>query len=234
MGTEFSVDGKTYELRTVAAGQRAEARSVYNRAFHRARKDGCFLRSQLLEEARKAGIWNEEKERELAKIEADMAAITKVLDEGGIELEAAKEKAMELIGLRSRMIQINMEYAAIDAHTAERQAEAAQEEFELSQTIFVDGKPYCSSLDDFYSKESDPVIIAAMAKRSMLANNLNEAFLAELPEYKFLQEFGFMDSDFRLIGESQGEEPPKERKPFLKDGKPLQDKSAPVEAKSQG
>lgn len=233
--TNFKINDTEYFLKPLTAGQRAQSRSIYNRAFHQARKDGCYLRAKLIDEAKESGVWGEEKSKRVEEIEAEMAAINKTLDEGGVELDEAKKQALQMIMLRSEMVNMNMEFTIIDAHTAERQAESAQEDYEVSVMLHcvATGKPYCTSLDDFYAKDYDEVIQAAITTKNMGDHITNKEFLSELPEYKFLKEFGFMDDEFRLIGEeseSDGAEAdkPKERKPFLSNGKPVKPKKEPV------
>lgn len=227
MGIKFEIDGKNYELRPLTSKDAIEASKVYNKAYSAGLKDKDLVtRKEMLNVLKERGIWNDEEEAKLATLQKELEDLEKILDEGGIELEQAKEHAKRMLEIRNTMASANFVLGNYMTLTIEYHADKAKTDYILASSLWCGPHKYCKSLDDFYIKESqnDPVLDRALMEWSGGLDKLKEAY-DSFTEVKFLKEFGFMNEDFVLLDENQPlipeEEKPKEKKPFLRDGKPI-------------
>lgn len=230
----FTVEGCEYAIIKPNGKQIRESKRIYNRTFANAVREKAFLRQNIREIAKEYNIWNEEKEIELNGIRAEIQKYIDKLDRGGIEINEARKYAIEINRLRSKVLDIVSALNDLDQMTAEGQAQDEAKNYLMSQCIVYkhNNKPYCSSVDDFYAKEEDPVVILGVAKYVQLENVDSLEFLETLPEIKFLKEYKFMDDNYNFIDEegnkvdSEGNiineiVEPIEKKPFLKNGEPI-------------
>lgn len=213
----FEVDKKKYSIVEPNGKQLREARKIYTRELTNCINENLLLRQNIVDVAVKKGIWSDEKEAEVRTIANKMDELTKTLENGGIELEDAKNNAMELINLRQKIMDIKSPLNELDSITAESIAESIRTDFLISECILDEGGKRCfKNLDDFYEKQNTPIAIVGSLKFNMLMYGLVDIY-DNLPEYKFLKEFNFINDD----GEDITEEVKPEKKPFLKDGKPI-------------
>lgn len=210
---EFTIEDTKYEVRMPTSVQRREARRLYNKTLAECLKDGCILRAQVSDFAIKQGIWSEEKEAKVKEIRKELEKKGRLLEEGGIELKKAKQIADEMRELREELLKLNFKLSEISSLTAETQAENEELNFLISCCVFANGKPYFKSLDDYYQKVGDdPVATVASLQFQYMWYGLDNDVSSSFIENKFLKEFGF---------EKEEEVEVKERKPFLKNGKPV-------------
>lgn len=231
----YELDGKEYGVLKPNGKQIRESRKIYNRVFASAMREGAFLRANINKIAKEHGIWDEAKEAELKATRAEIEKYVKILNAGGIELAEAKNYAVKINNLRSKILNTIAVLNDLDQMTAEGQATDEARNYLISQCIVYKDtrKPYCLSLEDFYSKEDDPVVLGGIIKYMSAENKENLEVLESLPEIKFLREFKFMDENYNYINESgevvdqdgnlvDEQEEVVERQPFLKDGKPVE------------
>ena len=156
---------------------------------------------------------SEEKEAKVKEIRKELEKKGRLLEEGGIELKKAKLIADEMRELREELLKLNFKLSEISSLTAETQAENEELNFLISCCVFANGKPYFKSLDDYYQKVGDdPVATVASLQFQYMWYGLDNDVSSSFIENKFLKEFGF---------EKEEEVEVKERKPFLKNGKPV-------------
>ena len=213
---EFEVDGKKCVLRTPNTRDRREARRAYNQVYSQAIADGAPLAKQIMNLLKERGVITDESEAEIRTAETQLDQLLEKLDKGGYELEQAQEDVKEIRKLRGVLLNYNRILNQMMSNTPERQAEEAEKDALLASCLQVDGKPYCKNLDDFYGKSEDPIIISAMIKFNEMMYGDVSAMLESLPENKFLKEYGL---------DIEEEAPPKEeKKPFTRDGVPVEPK----------
>lgn len=223
---EFEVDGKKYRINEPTGRQFREARKIYTKELTQGINEKLMLRSQLKAVAEKNGIWNDTQEAEYEELRIKLRDAEATLERGGIELEDAKKCAMDIMKLRQELITLRAPINELDAITAEGIAESLRNDFLLSECLVDEaGKKYFNDLDDFYNKQNDIVAIFAAFKFNQLLFNLTDDLFDQLPEYKFLKEFKFMDDQYNLVEDKEkaelNEDKKVVRKPFLKDGKPI-------------
>lgn len=218
----FKYDNEDYTLAPVTAKERQEAKKIYRRAFFAALEDGAFLQSNGLEIAMQHGIWSEKKDEELRELNLELDALLKKLEQGGYDFEEAVEDAIKAGEIRNKIFTINLTIADFLSHSAERHAENAESDYLLWSSLKKGKVKAYKTFDDFLTakEEDDPLIHAAVSHDVGLAGS----FYKELPENKFLIEYGRMTEDFEILdkegnpvvtpAESQPEEKP-EPKPFI-------------------
>ena len=208
----FEVDGKTYAVRLPNAKEREEGERIHNRIFAYTLKMGGLLEGQIMMVAKERGLWDEEKEAELKATREELIEKERILDEGGIELDEAKVIATQMKELRTKLLIFNFMLEELRSESISRKADAAQVEFFISRCTLDDrDRQVYKDLDDYYVNQNTPLAQGAMIAFNKLWYNFNEDSL-KFPEDVFMQEY------FK-----EELEPPKkkEKKPFLKEGKPV-------------
>lgn len=209
---KFTINDVEYEVRMPNSKQRRDARRLYNRIFKEALDDGCILQVQLDDFNRQHGLWTDEDEAELRSTRTELGQLEQVLDEGGIELEEANKIADKMVDLRNELFRMNIRINQLADQTAEQQAQASQMDYFVANCTYSNNKPVFKSLDDYYERlENDDVASRATAEFSAMWYGIDEDSWT-FPETKFKKEYGFLDDK---------KDEPKERKPFLKNGKPV-------------
>lgn len=214
----FEIEGKTYTVRLPNAKEREEGERIHNRVFAYALKTGGLLDGQVMSIAKEHGLWSDEKEAEVKAIREELAEKEKVLDEGGIELDEAKAVATKMKELRTKLLIYNLMLEELRGESVSRKADAAQVEFYVSRCTMADGKQVYKDLDDYYVNQNTPLAQSAMVAFNKLWYNFNEDSF-KFPEDSFMQEY-FKEE---LVVEK------KEKKPFLKNGKPIKKDSVEKE-----
>lgn len=210
----FEHDGKTYKVRLPNSKEREEGERIFSRTFSRALQDGCLLEAQVMKVARDQGLWDENKEAEIAAIKEDLQKKEEVLDEGGIELDEAIEVVREMKSLRAQLWINQLMLAELKSQSANHKAEAARTEYFVSRCLIDEkGNQVFKNVDDYYLQQNSELANLATFNFSKIWYNYNEDSFS-FPEDRFIKEFNLQD---------QFNPPPvkKERKPFLKDGKPI-------------
>lgn len=223
---EYTVNGETYKVRKPNSIQKNQGRRIYNQAFNQALTDGCMIKEQAINFSKERGIWNTEKEAELAELRKKIDDGEKILELGGIELSQAKDVALDIRQNRFELMLRNIALSEIFANTAEREAEFAESQYIMSVCICQkNGQPLCKDLNDFLNRQDEPPIVEGINKFNDLMYGNNADYFKELPENKFLIEYGFMDNEMNLLDENGqkivNEDEKVERKPFLKNGEPI-------------
>ena len=226
---DFKVNDKDYVLRAPTAKDIQDAQKYHSKVFSDGLKDPNMMTQQEVRKTlEERGFFSPEQEAEISAFAEELKQKTEVLEAGGIELEEAEKLALEMRELREKILIKQSVLNEFFNQSIERRAADAREDFLLSRTVFEKGKkqPYCKDLDDYYSKQNDPVMFKAYSL-FIGASEDDGGIYGSLPEIQFLREYGFMDEQYRLKDEEVKEKP--KSKPFLKNGKPVKKEA---EAKS--
>ena len=216
-----NVDGKDVEIkvRKPTLQDHREAKKVYNRAFKDAIASGCMLAACLDNEMKKQGFWSDQKDMEFKTLAKEIAILEDKLDKGGIKLSEAKTIALEIGDKRNDLMLMLSERNALEAATAESQAENERLNYLVSACLVYNsnGKPYFSSYDEFLNSTSHPVAVQGVDQYLKLMHPIEDK-LADLPENKFLKQFGFIDDKYRLVNK-QGKLVDRENRLINEDGR---------------
>ena len=202
---EIEEKGKTvkraFKISEATLQQQNEATKVYNRAFRDALESGALLRNKLEDYMRNQGMWNDEKQADLALMQREILDKEKQLAKGGIRLSVAKDAALEMADKRAEIRAMLMERNSLDSSTAEGQADNARFDYLVSATLVYNdsNKPYFKDLADYRNKNTEAVSLEAARRLAQKLYGLDSNHEQNLAENKFLREFDFVDEDLRLL-----------------------------------
>lgn len=200
---KVEIGGKEVELAVLRpnAKVRQDAQKVYNKAFRDAVESGAILRAKIESVMREQKLWDDAKEAELRKLQAQISDKERKIRGGGIKLSEARELAIQLRRDRGELRALNSERMSLDNNSCEAQADNAQFNFFVSAcTVHAnDGKPYFKSYEDYMSKEDDPAVGPAASALAKIIYNLEDDYEKKLPENQFLTKYKFADDSLHLI-----------------------------------
>jgi len=166
-------------------------------------KPSVILRSQIDEHLRSLGIWSEEDEKQIKDISTQISNKERQLASGGTKgttKSQAKEIARDIIKLRDKQTEVFSKRRELDRLTLESQIEQANFDCLLTNCLFDEtGNKIFDSVEAYQEKVNEPFAYDAAVQLSKVVFNSTEDYRADLPEYKFLIKYGFMDKDFNWI-----------------------------------
>ena len=228
-------DGKELKLavRKPNLEEAKELQKIFNKAYRDALDSGAFLRIKLDEIVKQQGIWNDEKEKKFKGLQKELfESELKLLKGGsaGLTKLKAKELAIRMSGIRVEMQELMSGINSQDSVTADRQAENAKFEHSIYLcTINPDtGDKFYKNLEDFNDKKSTKATEDAMRNMALLTYNLDPEYESNLPENKFLKDYGFVNEKLRLIN-SKGELVDSNGKRTRDDGRYINEKNELVD-----
>lgn len=250
MKVKVESEGKVYFVSKPTKKQEDEARLISNKIFRKAADAGCYFRNELTDKLKQTGVWTKEEEKEYQDVIVSLAKNQRILDEGGIDLEEAKKVAIDMRIQRMRMFELTVTLREHDPRTVEGQSENAYFDALVAFcTSNEDGTKTFKNYEDYLDKSNEQYSVDCASALAKMVYGINEDWEKDLPENKFLLEFNFVNEDLRLVNEEghlvdtkgrlineDGElidkkgnlvdedgntQKKQERKPFLKNGKPI-------------
>jgi len=196
-------DGNELELAVVRSSpkQQVEAQLEYSRAWRDAERSGSILRRDIDEIARKRGLWDDDKQKQVEDLAKEIVALEKKLRGGANSfdtLDEAKDCAFKIRQLRSRRVELLMPRIDLDNVTCESFADMARRNYLVSATtVYNDSrKPYFKDLDDFISQSNGDLALSAAVAYYKLNNEEDQS---KNYEDEFLVKYKFTDEQGRLI-----------------------------------
>ena len=180
----------------------SEAKMESNKAFNEALKSGALLRSKIESYMVSQGLWDDEKTQKVMDINTKINDGTRKLKRGGIELEDARTLAIKIQDLRNELNDLLSKQRQLDNYSAEAQADNANfKSLTVSCVLEEEGKRIFKDIDDYESKKEEPYVFEACSKLAEIAFGLDSNWEKELPENKFLLQYGFCDENLNLVDE---------------------------------
>lgn len=195
--------------------QEKKAREIYISKFNELRKSGNYVpRAKILDLMRDLGVWDDESDKTLEHARKRLNELLEPLDTGGISLSEMKERAEQAQEFRTKINLINIAIFKYQAEfSIEYNAEQARDDYLMCQCAYLeDGKRVFESVEELYASEDQEKINALYEAYNDYKYGTNEESFQNIPENKFLIDYGFLDKDFMNV-ESES----KEFKPFLDD-----------------
>ena len=202
-GEDLNGDVVKFKIKTPGAEEIKKSQVVYNRAFKQALDDGALLRQKLTSYMRDQNLWDDAKQKQYDDLLEQINEMEETLQKGGIRLSLAKQIALDLRGKREDFRDLISERNALDAASAEGQADNARfEELVRLCTLNPDnGQRYFASEADYNASANQPWVVVAAEKLGNAMYGLDPNYEKNLEENKFLQEFKFVDEELRFINE---------------------------------
>jgi len=201
---EVSIEDKNTVVYVQTPGRKQEekAKLIANRAFRTALDSGCYLKKELNKKLIERGILSTEEEKSIESLSETIESGKTKLRSGGIELEEAKKIAVEMRKARIELLQITLKINEHEPMTVEGQ----------SNNAYFDALVSCCAMDesgnqifksyDHYLEESDKDYAIEIAKTlSGLLYGTTENWEKDLPENKFLVQYGFMNDKLEFVRE---------------------------------
>lgn len=203
----------------------AKAKLESNRAFKEAINSGAPFRKKIFDVMRDQGLWDDEQQVKLDKIEKRlMNNIQKLRKAKGMDVLDGYDVAVEIMKDRIEQNRLLSEQRDYDNFSVEAQVDNASMDCLVSLCVKDDeGNRVFTSVDDYLDKSTEPWAAEAAAAVAKLAFGFTDNFLADLPEHKFLQAFGFMDDEFRLKDKNKESFVDFDGRKVDKDGRYLED-----------
>jgi hypothetical protein len=185
-----------------------EAQTEYIKTHRKAVDSGALLRPIMNTYLQKQGLWSEEKEIELRKLNSEIGALEKKLHDGGLyKRDVIRFEDGKPVGLAVDLKKLRMERNKLQSiqlegndNTAEGQAENRKFNYLVSQcTVYNNGDRVWKNFEDYLDRLNEPLAIEAYRKFTVLLYNLDPDFEAKLPENKVLKLLGYMDDECRLM-----------------------------------
>lgn len=202
-GEDLSGNTVRFSVKTPGAEEIKKSQVVYNKAFKQALDDGALLRQKLTEYMRQQKLWDDEKQKQYEELIEEISEMEDSLKKGGIRLTLAKQIALDLREKREKFRTLIAERNALDAASAEGQADNARfEELVRLCTINPDtNNQWFSDEKDYNASANQPWVVTAAEKLGNTMYGLDPNYEKSLEENKFLQEFKYVDNELRFINE---------------------------------
>lgn len=219
-------DGTVVELAVVrpSVELRRDADIFKSVQFGKYAKAGILFKDVIEKCLRDQGVWDDEKEAKRQELFTKITSGVTKLKAGGIRKSEAKKVALETQQARLSLAQLMADFNQLERDTVEGKSEQDKFEWLISKCTVYDqgGKPYFSSLTDYKDKEDQPHVEQIAEEFAGFYYGAGTDVLKELPENKFLIDYGFMNDKFEMLDETgvpvKIEEPkPVEFQPFLDD-----------------
>jgi len=207
-----TVGGQEVELTTIAPNTKIanEADMIRAAAWAKAtrpQKDsaGRIVREALLTrgEIEKTvlpehdGIWSDVQRKEYEEISLRLVRNEKRLKSGGIKLGEAAEIAWSMRADRDRQLELRLILNRLNENSAESFADNARLHYLVYACTQKDGRPFYSSLDDYYTRANEPYSLDAVTSLLKLINDVDD--IDKTPENDFLYSYGFVDKQYRRL-----------------------------------
>lgn len=204
----------------------SEAKKEANKAFNEALKSGALLRAKIESYMVSQGLWDEEKTKRVISMNKDINDKVRKLKKGGIELEEARSIAISIQDLRAQLNALLSKQRELDNYSAEAQADNANfRSLTISCLLDEEGKRLIRDMEDYDLKKEEPYVFEGASKLAEVAFDLDSDWEKELPENKFLIEYGFCDENLKLIDEKG--------RPVSRDGKLIDDNGRYINEEGQ-
>lgn len=204
------VDGKeiSLDVRKPTTKTQMEADKVYNKVLIErlsSKEKNSVPRDKVQEFIKENNLWDDNKQKALDEIDAEILKGETAIKSGGITKSACRALAIKLRkdrNIRSSLMATTNMY---DELSHESQAENRKFDcwVALSTLDSETGDPYFKSLEDYDNRKEEKAAVDAAINLAYLAHGLDPDYFKKLPENKFLKDYGFCDDEYRLI-DSQG------------------------------
>lgn len=178
------------------------AKRAAHKAFRNAYDNNGFFRKEIDRIMRERGLWSDEQQAELDRLNKDIVENTRKLKRGGIDLEEAKNLAIKIRRDRLSSIQLSSEATEFDALSIEGQAENSSFNYLVSVCVVDDeGNPVFKDMEDYEDHMTEEYASKAATKLYTTLYKVSDDLEKKLPENEFLLKYKFCNDDLSLVNE---------------------------------
>lgn len=179
-----------------------EAQKVYNATFREAVDSGAIVAGKVAIVVKEQNLWNDDLQAQYDEIQKKIMEARVQLSKGG-KVNELKDLAFKIKEYSQELQKLTEPRNSVERSCAESQAKSAQFNKLVSLCTVYDEvgntKPYFKNYDDLIERQNDPVVGEASTNLMYIYYNIEPSFENKLPENKFLQQWGFVDSKLRRI-----------------------------------
>jgi hypothetical protein len=196
-------DGKdvVYYATRPTPKQLSDAQMVAGKILKSGMKDrDVLMRHQLRDYLVSQGLWSEEQEKLVDKLNTELVEDLTKLKAGGIKLSEAKDLAIQIRAKRQLKLLVEMQKLNMDEFTLESIVENTRFDYLVSVCSKTEeGGNVYESIDDYRAKAELPYSVQLASSLSQLVHRLEPDWEEKLPENQFLKKHKFIGDDLRLV-----------------------------------
>ena len=186
-----------------SAKQLRDAQIVASNTFAELVKSKTMVRAKLDEYMVEQGLWDDKKEQELKDLSKKINEGERKLaagGAGGFKKSEARQLALDMRDWRVRQTELLTSRRQLDEWTVEGQVENTRFDYLVSVcSNWQDKKPIFESLENYRDRATEPYAVAAAEALAEMMYKIDDKWIYDLPENKFLQSNKFVDEELRLI-----------------------------------
>lgn len=211
MDFNYEVDGVKYKVKKPTEVDIDNAELIQAKEFNKGLKDpNSLFNAEKIELLKKRKIWTTQQDEEMNKSSEKVNELLEKLSEGGYEVDDAVQDAEECIRQRNLYFLYSATLNSLLSDTVENISSKAKMDYLLLRSIYKeDGSQVFQTAEELNDKRDTEIV----TKGETIFNEYWYGKL-EFPEQQFLEEF----APEKLTDDS----PKAERKPFLKNGAPVE------------
>lgn len=173
----------------------------------RDKKRDLLLRRELDDYLRSKGIWTQEDEDKIERLQREIKDKLVELKKGGISIMTARAIALEITQKRIDIVGAWQKRQTFDNMTIESIANQDREEYLFFCTIVYSesGERYWNDLEAMRADKGSEVFKAARLAFDKMFYGYDEQIEKTLPENIWLKKYGFVNDDMELIDRKTGE-----------------------------
>lgn len=197
---------KAPDNESIKAADRHRAKA-WNEAF----KEGVLTRKEVRSLMRERDIWNDKKETKETELTEEIIALEKKLYRGNgknkPKVSEGRKLAIEMKEKRLDLRDLIAERISMDENTAEALAENARFDYLVCCSSFYseNDEPVFENYAEFNETSSSDLASSCASLLAKMMYNLDSDFEDQLPENKFLKQFGLINNDGNLIDPKNGD-----------------------------
>lgn len=203
---KISLTLKQLDQKDLEAADREHASKIAELIRSGGNKDLLF-RQELDDYLRKMGVWSQEDDKEINRLQKQVAELIGKLKKGGIKLSEGRNIAIKISEKRQEMIRIRSKRQIFDDRTIESLADEARIDFLVFSAVVhkEDGQRYWDTLDDLKKDKYSEPYQKGLSFVYEKVFGYDNKFEQRLPENKWLKKYKFVDDELNLTDRKTGE-----------------------------
>lgn len=170
--------------------------------FREAAEGGLYLRDQLNEKMIERGMWDDNKQKQLDKLDAAIEENRLKLRNGGGVLKKSEGRELAILiraQVRAKLI-LESARRKLDGLTADAIAENAKFDYLVSACVKdEEGKNVFQDVDDYKAKSTQEWAAKAASALASMIYDYDADWEKKLPENQFLIKYKFVNEDLTLV-----------------------------------
>lgn len=202
-------DVEIYVTRPTNAVAR-EAEIYRIKKFNELIAQGLKTKRQCMQQMRELGEWTDRDEAAELRIATDIMKKEKELFCGDgkskPKLSTGQALAIEIRVLRSELRELSSRKINAESASAESIADDSKFDYLVANCTFYksNGKKVYNTFEEYNQKSADELAFTAAAALAQLMYNITDDFEEQLPENRFLANFGLVNEELSLIDPKTG------------------------------